>query len=112
MLSSIQPRSLQKPPAKKVRRSRIQWQNIMKHYADSGLSQLAFCSQQQIAISSFGKWRQKLNGDRRSLPETGDNDANNLFVEISDNHPDTSSHESNPWSVELTLGNGMILRLR
>jgi len=103
--SHTQPR--QKTPAKKVRRSEAQWLNIIQEYAASGLSQQAFCAQQDLALSSFCKWRKKTMSGGEPLRVDG---PGGLFVEVA--AADHAVQPSLHWDVELALGKGRVLRLR
>ncbi len=103
--SHTQPR--QETPAKKVRRSEAQWLNIIQEHAASGLSQQAFCVQQDLALSSFCKWRKKTmsGGEPPRVDDPG-----GLFVEVA-----AAGHEAPlglHWDVELALGKDIVLRLR
>ncbi len=51
MLTNIQTQHHQETPVKKIRRSKLLWQGIIKKYEASGLSQQAFCTQYLNAIS-------------------------------------------------------------
>ncbi len=109
MLTNIQTQHHQETPVKKIRRSKLLWQGIIKKYEASGLSQQAFCTQQGLALSSFYKWRKTLKTDTDSEPPRID-DSSNFFVEVM-----PVDHEVQPvlpWDVELGLSNGMVLRLR
>lgn len=107
MSDATQTHSHQETPAKKIRRSRTQWQRIMKKYETSGLSQPTFCVQEGLAQHLFCKWRKKLiSGCRPALID----DSDKLFVEVP-----AVDRETQPvlqWDVELAFANGMVLRLR
>ncbi len=94
-------------PAKKIRRSRTQWQRIMKEYETRGLSQPAFCAQEGLSQHLFCKWRKKLiSGCRPALID----DSDKSFIEVP-----AVDHETQPilqWDVELAFANGMVMRLR
>ena len=107
MLTNTQNQPHQKVSMKKVRRSRAQWQSIMKKFDASGLSQQDFCLEQDLAVSSFSKWRAQLAAGCKTTP---DNDSGNLFVEVA--AIDDDEQPTLPWDVELVLKNGAILRLR
>lgn len=46
-----------------------QWQQHLNHWRDSGLSQIEFCKQQNIAVHNFQYWRKRL------LPKPGKSTA-------------------------------------
>jgi len=89
--------------ATKIRHSAEQWQAIMAAYEASGLSQEVFCAQESLAMSTFSKWRKQLvNGVTNAA-------ANPMFVDLS-TFAGRDRHSA--WDIELTLGDGMSLRLR
>ena len=42
------------------RRTRHQWQALVEGWAESGLTQKAYCTQQGISVTSFHRWREQL----------------------------------------------------
>lgn len=42
------------------RRTRPQWQALVAGWAESGLTQKAYCSRQGISVTSFHRWRERL----------------------------------------------------
>ena len=90
----------------KQKRSREAWHRIMASYEASGLTQKEFCSQNDVAPSSFAKWRQKLLGDCGS---DGQHLEKSLFMALP---LQRMLPEAPSWDIELDLGNGMALRLR
>lgn len=96
------------PRKTRVRRTAAQWQGLMDRFEASGLTQVEFCRQNEVAFGTFSAWRRKL-ADREAQPlasPTGEN----LFVEFAAQPP--RQLESSDWDVELALGGGMVLRLR
>lgn len=81
----------------RVRRSEGEWREILSQWEGSGLSAQEFCRKQELQVSSFQRWRQKLNG---SL-------ARNEFVAISPLPSPVSS-----WTLEVTLPNGSRLQFQ
>ncbi len=88
----------------RVRRNASEWQDIFQQFSHSGQTQEIFCAEQSIALSTFNRWRQRLNG-----PTELTIDEAASFIELSscDEPPSTT-----PWDVELQLGSEIILRLR
>ena len=82
-----------------------QWQALITQQAQSKLSIKQFCLQQGITLSAFYNWRSKLNKPGQAQ----DSEVGTGFVEFAPPLPCTSSLA---WTVELELGNGVILRLR
>ena len=81
------------------------WQEQVQLWQASGLSQRAFCQQHHLALSTFQRWKQQLTTDKPSRVEHAAD-----FIElplIGD-----SSHNTTAWDIELSLGNGVTLRLR
>jgi len=107
MSDATQTHSHQGTPAKKIRRSRTQWQHIMKTYETSGSSQPAFCAQEGLAQHLFCKWHKKLISSCR--PALID-DSDKLFVEVP--AVDRETQPVRQWEVELAFANGMVIRLR
>ena len=79
------------------RRSRSEWQEIMKRFAKSGLSEATFCKREKLSRSRFGVWKRRLRKPAtKSVP----------FVEV-------MSAEASPRSAgefELTLPGDVTLR--
>ena len=81
----------------KVRRSAGEWSEVFSRWERSGLTPRGFCRKEKIQLSSFRRWRQKLNDS-----PTGDD-----FVAVTAAPPSTSS-----WSLEVTLPDGTTLRFQ
>jgi hypothetical protein len=88
-----------------VHRTAQQWSLVLEQYRHSGLTQTAFCETQGLAISSFTS---ALRRSRKSDVETARTDA---FVPVV---LDGVAHRTPlaAWDVELTLGAGIVLRIR
>ncbi len=83
------------------RRSGSQWKRLITEQSESGLSQRAFCDSRGLAYSSFCNWRRRL-GAHSSEPDSG---GGFIEVEVGPGHDEQ-------WDVELTLGEGVVLRVR
>lgn len=81
----------------KVRRTRDEWRAILSRWERSGMSPREFCHKQDVQLSSFQRWQEKLTG-------VSDGDA---FVALTPAPPAASS-----WSVEVTLPNGSKLHFQ
>jgi hypothetical protein len=81
----------------KIRRTRDEWRAILSRWERSGLSLREFCHKQEIQLSSFQRWQEKLTG-------ASDGDA---FVALTPAPPTVSS-----WSLEVTLPNGSKLHFQ
>lgn len=82
------------------RRSPEEWAQLMIAYEESGLGQRQFCQDHGLGYSTFGKWKKRLSASTH-FPETD-------LIEITS----TVTEPPSPWEVELTLGSGMVLRVR
>lgn len=89
-----------------TRRSPAQWQAIMSAYNTSGLTQEAFCAQQALAPSTFYAWRKRLGSQPVNEAATP------VFIDVSAHTKQLPSAPPSQWDVELSLGNGTVLRLR
>ncbi len=90
----------------KVRRNAEQWQAIMEAFADSGLTQEAFCAQESLAMSTFSKWRRQLMS---TAADAAGDVGSPMFVDLTKL---TDRDQHNAWEIDLSLGDGMSLRLR
>ena len=84
------------------RRTRSQWSGLISEQASSGLSQQAFCEQHDLGLTTFYKWKRKLDDVGVLQLSPG------AFVEVPLN--DVASQPG--FELELELGEGMRLRLR
>lgn len=88
---------------KRRRRSTEQWQQLIASQTESGLSQREFCARESIPLGSFcnAKRRLRVNGNARV-------GAQSDFVSLSPMPAPASSG----WEVELSVGDGVIIRVR
>lgn len=92
-----------------VRRSESQWRELIGEWRQSGQSQAAFCASRGVALSSLGNWLRKLKGEAVPGPGPQRREAAG-FIELT---APTVAQETPPaWDVELSLGDGIRLRLR
>lgn len=100
--------------ARRVRRSPQEWRELFEDYARSGESRRGFCARNDIARSTFDWWQRRVRAQGRGVEPalSDDPDGRALFVELT--HPAAARVEQapRPWDVELTLGAGIVLRLR
>lgn len=90
------------PSMRRERRTRAQWSQLVREQAASGLSQQAFCTQQDLGLSTFSKWKRKFNGVTGSRTRPGG------FIEL----PVGGSVSQPGFEVELELGDGVRLRIQ
>ncbi len=95
----------------KVHRSAAEWSEIFDSFDKSRLSREKFCEREHIHAASFARWHRKLRSSQRrsevTLAETNSQTAQESFVEIT-----PQREELAPWTVELELPGGCVLRLR
>jgi len=85
--------------ARRPRRDKKQWTEIFKRFDSSGLSTRDFCRQEDLALSSFRRWRRRLGSI-----------APAEFVELVPTVQ--SSAVSSSWSLDVSLPNGVCLRFQ
>lgn len=92
------------PPRRKphVRRTESQWAEILGEFSSSGLGPGDFCAQRKLSLASFQRWRRRLGVG-----------APAKFVELVRKRSSTASGksvDSESWSLDVTLPNGVALR--
>lgn len=83
------------------RRSRATWQALIAEQMVSDLTQRAFCQEKQLSLTTFQKWKYRLDQGSRQ-----ENAA--PWVEVLP----PGVGEGPSWDIELDLGGGVCLRLR
>jgi hypothetical protein len=84
------------------RRTAEQWLAIVDRFQKSGLKERDFCKRENLAESSFARWRrQLLAGNRR--PE---------FVELRPTPAAPDAPDGGTWTIEIDLPGGGGLRIR
>jgi hypothetical protein len=88
-----------------VRRTRAQWSTLLEQYGQSAQTQTALCASRGLPISSF------TSALRRACEDGVDVAPPSAFVAV---EVDVMAHAtpSLSWDVELTLGAGIVLRIR
>ena len=81
------------------RRSEAQWTEILQRFASSGLGPREFCRREALSLSSLQRWRGRI--ERQPAGK---------FVELVPTT--TSGSPAVNWALELSLPNGVCLRLR
>ena len=83
------------------RRTREQWESIIRDFDQSNLSVKDYCQQNQLSYQSFIKWRGVFSHQPSS------------FLDLTPKHPSAVEViSSQDWDVELQLGAQVILRLK
>jgi hypothetical protein len=83
----------------RVRRPEAEWRVLLSQWQASGQSLREFCRDQKIQISSFQRWRARL----------ASSSASSAFVAVTPMAPPAAPE---PWSFEVILPNGCILRFQ
>ncbi len=86
--------------ARRTRRTRTQWMDLVERFERSELGVQAFCEQHGIGCSTFRKWRQR-------LPKQMCATHQEPLIELT-----TLPNPGPCWDLELDLGAGVILRMR
>ena len=87
------------------RRSREQWQEIIRRGASSPQSVEAFCAGESVSTASYYLWRKRLRVEGNGSAEHQSSSAH--FVELG-----PLAAAPSGWDVELELGGEVVLRLR
>ena len=90
----------------RVQRSRDQWKTLVREFAASGLTKVAFCKKHGIATSCLYRW-QKVFAEQPVLADFID-----ITQPVAGATPAPLAADDEPWQVELELGAGIVLRLR
>ena len=91
----------------RIRRSEYAWRELVVRFEQSGQTREQFCVDQGLALSTFGRWRQRL---RLAVQEEATRSADAVFVELATEEALASAAPT--WDVELQLGADVVLRLR
>ena len=84
-------------------RSREEWQRLFDEQQASGSSVAAFCRERNVLVTTLRNARQRLGMVDERLPSTSS------FVPVEVLSPPARVE---PWDVELSLGESVVLRLR
>jgi hypothetical protein len=85
----------------RVRRTRAEWQTIMKRFKKSGLTVAAFCEREEISASAFNDWKRKLSVKVEKKAS---------FVELTPSAPPPRASLPARGEFELSLPGGVVLR--
>ena len=89
----------------KTRRTREQWQQLIRDWQASQLPITDFCSQHRIAESNFYYWRKKLDVDS-AMTQTP---VSTHWVDMTN---EMNAEAVQSWHMELSLPGGAVLRIR
>lgn len=87
-------------------RSAADWQTLIHHWQQSGLSAPAFCLQNQIGYASFCNWRKRLNGP--TIHNHAEVSPQNDFIDLSGL---SAERQEMSWHLWLRLGSLVELRI-
>jgi hypothetical protein len=85
----------------RIHRSAAQWQYFIELWQASGQSAAQFCKTHDLGYVSFCKWRQRLEANEQQHSPT-------QFIDLSTLTQPTAAAR---WSIVLSLGNGVELKL-
>jgi hypothetical protein len=89
----------------RTQRTRAQWSELLGQYRASAVTQTAFCEAHGLAISSFTT---ALSRERKAPAQSENRDA---FIPVLVDSAG-EAFEATDWEFELTLGAGVVLRIR
>jgi hypothetical protein len=84
----------------RVRRTEIEWREILTRWKQSGLGPAEFCKKEDLRPTSFQRWQERL----------GVEPAQAQFVPVTSEGPSMIATPS--WALEITLPNGVQLRFQ
>jgi putative transposase len=84
-----------------------QWQIFIDQWRNSGLSAARFCEEQGLGYASFCDWRKRLINARPVSPQSQRSEEA-AFIDLGTL---SGSHAGSGWSIVLSLGEGVELRL-
>ena len=84
----------------KVRRTKDEWREILARWKRSGVAPEEFCRKQDLRLSSFRRWQERLDNDSARMQ----------FVALTPEEPAATT--APPWVLEVTLPNGVQLRFQ
>ncbi|MDO9227459.1 MAG: IS66 family insertion sequence element accessory protein TnpB [Pseudomonadota bacterium] len=88
-----------------VRRSREEWQALLKRFDARHDSVSAFCARESISEASYYRWRGLLSG---GVPQPANPPSPSGFLDLGHLH---TSHPGPRLDLKLDLGGGLVLHL-
>ena len=96
-----------------IKRTQEQWLALFDEYERSSLTIQDFCLKNSLSASNFYAWKAKLRPGRLRASSRSTTPAQTMpFIEIIQPTNNTAKTSQSNWTVELELGNNMILRVR
>lgn len=98
----------------RVRRSKSEWETIIRRQVSSGLGVGKFCKSESISVSSFHRWRHRLSS---MFSRTENTDAAPMFINMGSVDEfgvagcDAGLESSSSSVLELTLDLGLGVKL-
>ena len=93
--------------ARRRRRTQGQWATLLAEQGESGLTQRAFCRSRGLSVSAFYNAKSRAKAPAPVVEERSEGE----FIAVSVD-PHAGFPVSERWDVELTLGRGVVLRVR
>ena len=93
--------------SKRPYRSKEQWHQLIDAFEASDLSVDDYCAQHDLKLTTFYKWRNRLQQEARAQKTSPS------FIELTDfNNTPLQPANQSAWDIELELGSGAFLRIR
>jgi len=92
---------------RRPRRTADQWQTLIEQQVASGQSQEAFCIAHDLGLSTFKRWKKRLE----SGPWAAESPATPTAALFAPLPAPKDSSDASGWTIELDLGDGVCLRL-
>lgn len=89
---------------KPKRRTRDQWEQLVREWEQSGDSAKAFCTARAVGYASFCQWRKRLQPEEAYPKQEAEVPS---FIDLAA----LTGEGSRAWRIVLSLGNGVELRL-
>lgn len=89
------------------RRTQQEWRQLLVRQEASGTGVEAFCRAESVSVGSFYRWRRRWSEGAEQPRSPAGGDPSGTFFDLG-----TLAGGSGCWELELTLGGGLVLRLR
>ena len=81
----------------KTRRSRFEWEQLIKEFGESSCSVMEFCSQHDLAVSTFHGWQKRLRSDLNESHEAPPGG----FIPVTLSEDEEEQPRDNPWHLRV-----------
>jgi hypothetical protein len=86
----------------RVRRTEIEWREILTRWKKSGLSPVEFCKKEALRLTSFHRWQERLGVELAPVQ----------FVPVTPRAEAPAVRTAGSWTLEVSLPNGVQLRFQ